>query len=519
MNNNISDTLLSQLSDRISDQMGLVFSEKNWSSFKRGLGSAAEDFGFEDTDSCGRWLLQSPLTKERIQTLACHLTIGETYFFREHRTFDALQHHVLPAIFFSRQAGDRRLRIWSAGCSTGEEPYSIAMLLSRILPDIHKWKLSILATDVNPRSLQRATDGSYSEWSFRSPPEWLKSHYFRQQGKYYEISPRMKRMVSFEALNLAEDVYPSLANGTNAMDIIFCRNVLMYFSRQLQDKIVQQFYHALIDGGWLIVSSSEASSRLFPQFTAINFPGAVFFMKSKERRDIQEQWLLRTPFEAAAPVLQSLQTKSSAPTLPTQPSPAANRPPSASLKPTLSEPMGASDASQNSSSPSSTRFRKDIYEGALALYTQGRYHEVIALLASHPKTSKRGRMGDLLARTYANQGQFDEALEWCDKALGVEMLNPGYHYLRATILQEQAQWDEADKSLRKALFLDPDFVLAYFALGNLNRQQGRLEDAKGYFENVGDLLKAYAPDDVLPESDGITAGRLGEIVHAMLLQI
>lgn len=514
MNNNISDTVLSQLSERIRQQMGLVFTEKNWISFKRGLSSAAADFGFRDTESCGRWLLESPLTRDRINTLARHLTIGETYFFRETKAFSALQEHVLPAIFFSRQGSDRRLRIWSAGCSTGEEPYSIAILLSRILPNIHEWKISILATDVNPRSLQKAMDGVYSEWSFRSPPEWLKRQYFTQQGKHYEIAPRIKRMVSFESLNLAEDVYPSLSNGTNAMDIIFCRNVMMYFPRPLQERIIQQFHHALVDGGWLIVSPSEASSAFFPQFTTLNFPGAIFFMKSKERRDIQEQWLVRTPFETAAPLVQSSQEVMPIFGFP-PPSPTAASPLSIPATAHVSSRKAAPE-NQYAPPPSGTASQNDPYDEANTLYQQGRYRDVIALLEHHPRTPKKGRISDLLARAYANQGFFAEALAWCDKALAVEMLNPNYHYLRATILQEQKQFEEARKTLQNVLFLDPDFVLAYFALGTLNRQQGKRKEAQRNFEHVRKLLQAYEPDDVLPESDGITAGRLGDIVAAML---
>lgn len=519
MKNNISHATLLLLGERIGRQMGLVFGEKNWSSFQRGLASAAEDFGFSDTESCGRWLLESPLTPDRIKTLAGHLTIGETYFFRESKAFLALQEHVLPAIILARQGSDRRLRIWSAGCSTGEEPYSIAILLTRMLPNIEEWKITILATDVNPRSLQKAIDGVYSEWSFRSPPEWLKSRYFTQRGKRYEISPTIRRLVSFESLNLAEDAYPSLSNGTNAMDIIFCRNVMMYFSRELQDRIIQQFHHALVDGGWLIVSPSEASSALYPQFTTINFPGAIFFMKSQERRDIQEEWLLRTPFETAAPLLKPPPAPVATSDFP-PPETASIRP---SALPAFPEPAPASHAAMPTSEHAGQTadevppfLQKELYEEAAELYQRGRYREVAALLEPHPATPKKGRLSDLLARAYANQGQFENALRWCDAALAAEVLNPGYYYLRATILQEQEQVDEAAKTLRKVLFIDPDFVLAYFALGNLSRQQGKLPEARKHFENVRRLLQAYTPDDVLPESDGITAGRLRDIVAAML---
>jgi chemotaxis protein methyltransferase CheR len=242
---------------------------------------------------------------------------------------------------------------------------------------------------------------------------------------------------------------------------------------------------------------------------------------------------MRTPFETAEPLLQTSQMISAISDFPVQPS--ALFPPSiggntfathpsamsltdqvpSQISPEFSQGTAGTD-DQNPPSPLVSHSQEDPYDKAFILYQQGRYREVIGLLGSHPKSQRKGRLSDLLARAYANRGQFEEALIWCDKALAIEMLNPGYHYLRATILQEQEQFDEASKTLRKVLFLDPDFVLAYFALGNLSRQHGRLDEAEKYFENVRNLLASYAPDDVLPESDGITAGRLGDAVNAMV---
>lgn len=239
---------------------------ERWHDLERRLGSAAREFGFKDIEACIQWLMSAPLTKSQIEILASYLTVGETYFFREKKSFEILEEQILPELIHSRQA-ERRLRIWSAGCCTGEEPYSLAILLSKMIFDLKDWNITILATDINPRFLQKATEGVYSEWSFRGTPPWIKEKYFKRTQKgHFEILPPIKEMVMFSHLNLAEDTYPSFLNNTNGLDIIFCRNVLMYFTPECVKKVIKNLYCSLMEGGWLIVSPSEAFNVHFSQF-------------------------------------------------------------------------------------------------------------------------------------------------------------------------------------------------------------------------------------------------------------
>jgi tetratricopeptide (TPR) repeat protein len=157
------------------------------------------------------------------------------------------------------------------------------------------------------------------------------------------------------------------------------------------------------------------------------------------------------------------------------------------------------------------------YEEALTLYEQGRYKEVTEKLLVLATLSTNAQATELLTRAYANQGNLDKALEWCEKAIAIDKLNPGFHYLRATILQEQGRFDEAIGSFRRTLYLDPNFVLAYFALGSIAAQQGKIKESKKHLNNAQRLLQSYNSEDVLPESDGMTTGRLREIVNTMLL--
>jgi chemotaxis protein methyltransferase CheR len=229
MKHTLNPKLLSQLSEFIAAKTALHFPPARWDDLEHKMGSAAKEFGFAGTEEFIQWLLSSPITPGQMDILASHLTIHETYFWREPQVFEALVSQILPALVRSRENSGRRIRIWSAGCATGEEPYSIAIALCRAIPDLKEWNISILATDINPLILRKAMAGVYGKWSFRNAPPWLIEGYFTcKKDGVFEILPEIRKMVTFAYLNLAQDTYPSPLNNTNAMDIIFCRNVLMW---------------------------------------------------------------------------------------------------------------------------------------------------------------------------------------------------------------------------------------------------------------------------------------------------
>jgi len=459
-----------QLSEFVAEKIGLHFPPERWSDLLCGLVGAAKEFGFEDVGKCADWLLSAPLTKAQLQTLASHLTIGETYFFREKQTFEVLAHHVLPDLIRSRRGREQRLRLWSAACCTGEEAYSLAILLQQLIPDLADWQVTILATDINPHFLRKAVAGSYGEWSFRDAPVGFKELYFhRNKAGRYVVVPKIKAMVTIEHLNLVDDGYPSLATDTNAMDLIFCRNVLMYFTPAQTRKAIGKLHHSLVDGGWLAVSPCEASQTLFPQFATRNFPGVVLYQKSEAEVEAGRV----TGFPSAVPPISNWPiTDFGWNTEPAElhaiaPSPA----------PTIQPPAPME-------SPT---------EPELAL----------------PEFST-------LARALANEGKLAEALTWCDRWIAAEKLNPAGHYLRAVVLLEQGDQEQARRSLQRAIYLHPDFVLAHFALGNLARSGGRNGEADKHFANALHLLARLQPDTPLPESDGLTVARLTETITALI---
>ena len=483
-----------QLSELIAETMGLHFPRERLADLQRGLAGAAGEFGFEDVAACADWLLSAPLTKTQLQVLASHLTIGETYFFREKKTFEVLASHVLPELIGARRGREQRLRLWSAATCSGEEAYSLAILLHQILPDLADWHVTILATDINPHFLRKAVAGSYGEWSFRDTPNAFKEGYFnRTADGRYAIRPEIKQLVTFAHVNLVEDVYPALATDTNAMDVIFCRNVLMYFTPAQTRRVIGKLHHSLIEGGWLTVSPSEASQALFPQFVTRNFPGVTVYQKS----DVNVRGG-RTA--APAPPGDAAEWWVPARELPREAAAATAR----RLEPPPVQPQGEPAPVDTPPTPQAR---------AVSLYEQGRYGEAAdTLLAFCAEHTPDPPAFSLLARALANQGRLADALLWCDRWVAADKMDPAGHYLRAVILLEHGRPDDARRSLQRALYLDPTFVLAHFALGNLARSRGTDDEAERHFANTLPLLARLQPDDLLPESDGLTAGRLTETI-------
>jgi chemotaxis protein methyltransferase CheR len=486
-----------RLSELIAEHTGLHFPLERLTDLQRGLAGAADEFGFDEVAACADWLLSGPLTKAQLQVLASHLTIGETYFFRDKKSLDVLAGRVLPALIQARRGHEQRLRLWSAACCSGEEAYSLAILLHQVLPDLADWHITILATDINPRFLRKAVAGAYGEWSFRDTPDGFKERYFnRTEDGRYLIRSEIKQLVTFEHVNLVEDVYPSLATDTNAMDLIVCRNVLMYFTAAQTRKVIGRLHHALIDGGWLTVSPSEASQALFPQFVTLNFPGVILYQKIDLELCAKRAGTLVLPREAEEFV---------APT-PAMPLPWA----------TPAQPAGPLPAPPTEK-PSQVNPRPMPYTVGASLYEQGRYGEAAdTLLTSFAEHTPASDGFSLLVRALANQGRLADALAWCDRWIAADKLDAAGHYVRAAVLLEHGQPDEARRSLQRTLYLDPKFVLAHFALGNLARSRDKHNEANQHFANTLHLLGRLQADDRLPESDGLTAARLTDTITAMI---
>jgi chemotaxis protein methyltransferase CheR len=286
------------------------------------------------------------------------------------------------------------------------------------------------------------------------------------------------------------------------MDVILCRNVLMYFAPGRASEVVRKLHGCLVDGGWLIVGPSETSEVMFSEFATVNLPGITVYRK--ENRATQGT-ALSLPASDSDIFLPAADADS----------PLDGRGPGAEPGPCHAANQSVVPSAFRDELSASEESAPDPSEEGLRLCHQGRYGEAVDVLVAWLSQ----RPGDaqamtLLARAYANQGRLADALEWCTSVIAADKLNPAVHYLAATIFQEQGRQPEAVASLQRAIYLDPDFTLAHVALGNLRQRQGRGPESRRHFENALRTLSHRSQEETVPESGGITTGRLTEIIQS-----
>ncbi len=512
----LPEELLVKFSAMLADRMGLHFPEERWGELEKKLIPIMKSFEFTDMMSCLKWMLGQSLNNKQISVLAYHLTIGETYFFRDEKTFKALESRVLPEIF-KRHEKDKSIRIWSAGCCTGEEPYSIAMLLHYMRLDINEWNVHLLGTDINNEFLKKAEAAVYKKWSFRAiPREMMKKYFVRVDDDHFQVIPEIQKMVKFSDINLAENSYPDASNGTNNLDLIMCQNVLIYFSQKQIKKTVQQLRSALTQHGWLGVTPIECPFISDPELAPYSFSGASFFSKEKvlKREPSPEKETFIPSRKSITPLPQPAIHDGDVLLSVVLP---------AFLK--LSEPV--LDFHFSSEKPLNEKRQPEekkvkIYDECIALSQQRDYPGAISKLTQFlSKLNSQGLKDNLkevslLIRIFANKGDLVNALEWCQKALKVEKLDPFLHYLHAEILVAQGKPDEGINALKKSLFLDPNLISARYLLGLLEQQSKELRhNAHKEFALTLELLENHAPEEILPGTEGLSVERVKD--HLMTL--
>jgi chemotaxis protein methyltransferase CheR len=218
------------------------------------------------------------LHSPQMARLLNRILVGESYFFRDQGQFNVLSEEILPQI--ERLKEDRRILIWSAGCSKGEEPYSIAITVEEYGLFRKGWDVRILGTDLSAEAIRKAGKGIYTEWSFRNTPQPIIDKYFLLLEKGYKIRDEIREKVNFKRLNLMDlFAYPQ------KVDVIFCRNVLIYLASDFVERVVDGFYRSLRGGGWLFVGPGEINGAWFDRFKPVFFENALVYQKLPVQKD------------------------------------------------------------------------------------------------------------------------------------------------------------------------------------------------------------------------------------------
>tara|TARA_R110002096_G_scaffold173781_5_gene348407 strand:- start:33230 stop:34069 length:840 start_codon:yes stop_codon:yes gene_type:complete len=273
----MSTVQFTRLAQVIYDRSGIHFPEPKKYILESRLSHRLNELEMTDFDQYIAYLTMGPYQMDEFQEMFNRITINETSFFRNDAQLNVFEQQILPELLEAR-ASTKRLRIWSAACSTGEEPFTLAMLLHRTLGvRLNDWHIEILGTDISEKALKVANSGTYNSYALRSTPPLIKSRYFTESGRDFQLSDSIRSMVNFERHNL-KDRLAAERHGT--WDVIFCRNVLIYFDDDMKRGVVSMFDNQLANDGTLFIGHSERIKDLTDSFEQLPIPQGFCYKKS-----------------------------------------------------------------------------------------------------------------------------------------------------------------------------------------------------------------------------------------------
>lgn len=262
------------LRDLIREHCGLFFDDGSRFLLERRLSRRLKLHHLSNFRDYYRLLLYDKKKEDELTAAIDVLTVNETFFFREKNQLKAFSDEILPEIRETNRE-KKRIRVWSAGCSTGEEPYTIAMLVLEY-GHLFGWDMEILGSDINQRVLTAARRGVYRKNSFRSAESYFMEKYFEEESGSFLISEAVKRLVSFSYLNLLD---PFKVRFMGQTDVIFCRNVLIYFDQAARKKVVENFYNNLVEGGYLLLGHAESLINISTSFALRHLKNDMVYQK------------------------------------------------------------------------------------------------------------------------------------------------------------------------------------------------------------------------------------------------
>lgn len=414
----------------------------------------------------------------RLESLAAAVTVGETYFFRNPEHFAALAERVLPERMRVRRR-DAELRILSAGCSSGEEPYSIAMLAREVVTDPH-WRVTIRAVDLNPRALGRAAAGVYPAYSTREIPARMARRWFVPKGRQFCLSPRIRDAVDFGRANISDAGSDIWRPGS--WDVIFCRNVIMYLRPEVRRQVVACALEALVDGGYIFLGDAETMRGLSDGFDLVCTGGTFYYQRRRRQRG------------KARPLRSALQPEPKPQALAVvapQEAPAATSP-ALVAQGAVSIPTGvpAQGPDDRPVPPAADRVR--------ALLRQERFADALAAVEAMPALPAGESQSLLLQATIlADLGRFAAAGEISRRLLERDQGSAAAHHVLGLCLEGVGDRPGALALYREAARLDTSFAMPVLRAGLLVREASGPDAAASDLDRAAGLLREEDPDRLL----------------------
>ncbi len=505
--------LESKIVDLVEKRSGIVFDQIKRKELKPILIICMEDIGEDSFSRYYQRLAAGSMESIEWKKLINFITINETFFFRVQEHFDILEKVVVPELVRTRQGGD--LRIWSAGSSSGEEAYSIVITLLEI-PEVRRlFNLKVLGTDISDEMLYLAKKGIYSGRTLAKVPQFILKHYFEPcHVDRFQVSEEVRTHVQFAHLNLAE---PFKLNFFGRPDIIFFRNVLIYFNRETTTRIIDSFYNLLNDNGYLFLGPSETLWDISDKFQLMMFDRAYIYRKksaaeiaTKDRSSVgvSDKANVSTPLKRPVPQGPGFENSNVAPV----------------VEPQSFQPIHPTPVSQVAPEPEANLFAtiadwmRILLEQAALMVELGDYqkansllHEVLiaepnnktALLLKMTSLANRNLTSDLLVLVAQIQEQFP--------------IFPEVHFLLGRYYESQRDYKEAVNQYRKILFIHQDYVLAREKILRILKQQGEEDKAELEARNILEQLnQGKVREFQFSVGETINRDRLEKFCHQVL---
>lgn len=486
----------------ITQRTGIVIQDHQLKNLREVVARACRRYGYSDCTQYMAAMEADQLVTPELEFLIAGITVGESYFFRDEESMDLLREELLPQLIEQKRAsGNLSLRIWSAGCSMGQEIYTIAMMLEDLLPDRKNWNLHLLATDINTEALRLGIHGQYGKWSFRAMPPTLRERFFVPAGREFEIRPTMRNCVKFAYLNLAEDPFPSVLSETHSMDLILCRNVFIYLAPQVAQCIMAKFAAALTDGALLLMGSSDLVIWNAPDFEYVHRRNTFYFRR--DHRAAANQIFATGVASQATPVKPACAILHNATTGPA----ASSRPAQAHA---LLRQRTPGHIPQQAKAKQATVCD---FNEVTALLRAEHWRDALALLTRWPEDQADARIAYCQATALANLGEMDKALQACATGLALDPTEKHVYLIQGIVLNELDRPKEAIASLRKAIYLDHLFLEAHYQLGQLLLHTGQAAAGRKSLHNALQLAVQGDPERELHNAMGMTYRRFAHILR------
>ncbi len=436
-----------------------------------------------------------------VRALIAGLTVGETYFFRYADHFAAFTEVVLPDCLRRHS-----LRILSAGCATGEEAHTLAMLVREHVPDPQAHNVTITGIDINVASLEKAQRGRYTAWSLRETPEPMQTRYLHADGREYQLAAEVRGMVTFEERNLFEEDSAFWRPGS--FDVIFCRNVLIYLSADAIRRLIERLARSLAPSGYLFLGHAETLRGISSAFH-LRQTHETFYYQRKE----SSEPVTPPPWAPLGP----------------EAAPGAVRSPELASDDTWVDAIrGASEriaALASSSSGGPAHHAESPEPGwslaaTMTLFSSERFAEAMQTLAALPEQATENPDVQLLrAAILTNSGELLAAEQVCRDLLLRDELNAGAHYLTALCREHSGDRAAAVHSWHTAIYLDPDFAMPHLHLGLLAKRAGDVDGARRELDRALALLTREDSSRILLFGGGFSRASLLGLCRAELLQL